>query len=95
MDAVLVLDGVFLLRPELMTLWEYRIWVDVPFDVALARARRRDVVLFGSAEAVEERYRSRYIPAQRLYLETAGPRERAEAIVENASLAHPVLHFSE
>jgi len=94
-DAVLVLDGVFLLRPELTAFWEYRIWVDVPFDVALDRARQRDVALFGSAEAVEERYHRRYIPGQRLYLESASPREQAEAIVENANPANPVLHFRE
>ena len=95
MDAVLVLDGVFLLRPELTTLWDYRIWVEVPFNVALHRARQRDVALFGSAEAVETRYHTRYIPAQHLYLETADPREQAEAIVENADPANPVLHFRE
>jgi uridine kinase len=94
-DAMLVLDGVFLLRPELTTFWDYRIWVEVPLDVALNRARQRDVALFGSAEAVEARYRTRYIPGQQLYLEAAGPRKQAEAIVENADPANPVLHFRE
>jgi uridine kinase len=92
-NAILVLDGVFLLRPELMALWDYRIWVEVPFDVALARARQRDVGLFGSAVAVEERYRSRYIPGQRLYLDTVHPRERADVIVDNTNPAQPVLSF--
>jgi uridine kinase len=81
------------LRPELLALWDYRIWVQVPFDVALARARHRDVGLFGSAVAVEERYRSRYIPGQRLYLETVHPREQADAIVDNTNPAQPVLSF--
>jgi uridine kinase len=92
-DAILVMDGVFLLRPELSANWEYRIFVDVPFEVALERAKRRDVALFGSEEAVEARYRRRYISGQRLYLATARPHEQADAIIQNADPAHPVLLF--
>lgn len=92
-DAVLIMDGVFLLRPELDGCWDYRIWVDVPFAVTLERAKRRDVTLFGSEEAVEARYQARYIPGQRLYFEMARPREQADAIVYNEDLANPLLTF--
>ncbi|MBO0797154.1 MAG: hypothetical protein J2P36_40260, partial [Ktedonobacteraceae bacterium] len=34
LNAVLLLDGVFLLRPELASLWDYRIFVHVDFEVA-------------------------------------------------------------
>jgi uridine kinase len=92
--AVLVMDGGFLLRPALDDgLWDYRIWVDVPLVVALERAKQRDLALFGSAEALQARSQARYIPGQRLYLETAHPRERADAIVQNEDPAHPVLVF--
>ncbi|HKV84636.1 MAG TPA: hypothetical protein VJN88_08770 [Ktedonobacterales bacterium] len=83
-DAILLLDGVFLLRPELDDLWDYRVFVDVPFEVTLARATRRDLALFGSTEAVVARYERRYIPGQRLYLREARPLERADVVVENA-----------
>lgn len=83
-DAILLLDGVFLLRPELDDQWDYRVFVDVPFEVTLARATRRDLALFGAAEAVIARYERRYIPGQRLYLREARPRERADVVVENA-----------
>lgn len=82
-DALLLFDGVFLLRPELDDLWDYRIFVDVPFEVTLARATRRDRALFGAAEAVVARYERRYIPGQRLYLREARPRERADVVVAN------------
>jgi uridine kinase len=90
-DAVLVVDGVFLLRPELTGLWDYRIFVAVPFEVALARALRRDLPLFGSAEAVHARYTERYIPAQRLYFEAAHPQDQADAVVYNEDPANPTL----
>ena len=89
--AVLVLDGVFLLRPELNDLWEYRIFVHIPFEEALKRARRRDLAQFGSADAVEARYRQRYIPGQRLYLSTVRPRARADVVLDNTDPMRPRL----
>jgi uridine kinase len=90
-DAVLVVDGVFLLRPELGDAWDLRIFVDVPFQEALRRALDRDRVLFGSAEAVAERYRRRYLPAQRRYLATVLPRRVADVVVDNRDPATPRL----
>ncbi len=92
-NAVLLFDGVFLLRPELADHWEYRIFVDVSFEVALERALARDQRLFGSAEAVRSRYAQRYIPAQRFYLQTARPKEHTDAIIENNDRLHPRLIF--
>jgi uridine kinase len=55
-DAVLIFDGVFLLRPELADAWDLRIFVSVGFDEILRRARIRDAELFGSADEAERRY---------------------------------------
>lgn len=90
-DAVLIVDGVFLLRPELVAHWDYRILVEVPFAVVLERALRRDLALFGSAEAVRARYQQRYIPGQQLYFAAERPQQRADAIVRNEDPANPVL----
>ncbi len=92
-DAVLVMDGVFLLRPELVGLWDYRVLVESSFRVTLERALRRDVALFGSAEAVRARYLQRYIPGQQLYIEEARPQEQADAIVRNENPAYPTVIF--
>lgn len=92
-DAILLFDGVFLLRPELNTLWDYRIFVHVDFEVALQRAMVRDQTLFGTPEAVHARYLQRYIPGQRLYFQLAHPQKLADVIVENNDPAHPSLVF--
>ncbi len=92
-NAILLFDGVFLLRPELIDLWDYTIFVKVDFEVALQRAMLRDQALFGSSEVVEERYLKRYIPGQRLYLQAVHPLERADVVVENNDLTHPRLVF--
>lgn len=83
LNAVLLVDGVFLLRPELDRLWDYRIFVQVDFEVALQRAVQRDQPLFGDAVAVRRRYLLRYIPGQQLYLQRDHPQERADVIVVN------------
>ena len=41
-NAVLVFDGVFLLRPELMDRWDLRIFVSTPFEATVARALIRE-----------------------------------------------------
>jgi uridine kinase len=82
-DAVLLLDGVFLLRPELIDRWDLSIFVSVAFERTLDRARIRDLALLGSSAEVERRFRTRYIPAQELYFATARPAEHADIIVHN------------
>ena len=92
-NAILLFDGIFLLRPELAALWDYRVFVNVDTEVALQRAMQRDLVLFGSPEAVQTRYLQRYIPGQRLYFEMAHPQKVADVLVDNNDLAHPSLIF--
>ena len=93
-DAILLFDGVFLLRPEINDQWDYRIFVEVPFAVTVERAMLRDRDLFGSAEATRARYEERYIPGQQIYLKSVDPLRHAQAIVQNKDPEHPSLTFS-
>ena len=93
LNAVLLFDGVFLLRPELEDIWDYRIYVRVDFEVALQRAIRRDLPHLGSFEAIQMRYLQRYFPGQQLYFQAVQPQKRANVIVENNDPGHPVLVF--
>jgi uridine kinase len=93
-NAIVLFDGVFLLRPELDDHWDYRVFVHVDFEVALQRAMLRDASLFGTAAAVQARYERRYFPGQRLYLQAIRPQERADVVVENNDPEHPRLVFS-
>jgi uridine kinase len=81
-DAVLLVDGVFLLRPELNDAWDLRGFLQVPFGEALPRALERDRARFGSAQATRDRYRQRY-------LATVRPRRIAEVVVDNRDPAAP------
>jgi uridine kinase len=57
--AVLIFDGVFLLRPELVDFWDFTIFVEAAFETSLARAEQRDAAVFGSVEEVRSRYQRR------------------------------------
>jgi uridine kinase len=88
-DAVLLFDGVFLLRPELIDGWDLRIFVSAAFERTVGRAGIRDHALYGSTAEVERRWRNRYIPAQQLYFATARPTDHADIIVHNDDLEQP------
>ena len=88
-DAVLLLDGVFLLRPELIDRWDLRIIVSAAFERALDRGRIRDQARLGSIAEVERRFRDRYIPAQQLYFATVRPTDHADIIVHNDEPQRP------
>jgi uridine kinase len=88
-DAVLLFDGVFLLRPELIDRWDLRIFVSAAFERTVDRARIRDQALYGSTAEVEQRWRNRYIPAQQLYFATARPTDHADIIVYNDEPQRP------
>jgi uridine kinase len=92
-DAILLFDGVFLLRPEINDQWDYRIFVDAPFAVTVERAILRDRDLFGSAEATRARYEERYVPGQQIYLRSVDPLHHAQAIIQNDDPEHPTLKF--
>jgi uridine kinase len=85
LDAVLVVDGIFLHRPELRDLWDWSIWLEVPFEVSYARMALRD----GSDPDPDAPSNTRYRQGQEIYLREARPREAASVIVDNADLAHP------
>ena len=87
-DAVLVFDGVFLLRPELIDRWDLSVFVSAALEKTVDRAVVREQRVSSRAE-VERRWRERYLPAQQLYFATVGPAEHADVIVHNDEPQQP------
>jgi uridine kinase len=88
-DTVVVVDGSFLQR-DLAGRWDEIIFVDTPFDLALARGKLRDAPLFGGVEEAAAAFDRRYHAASRRYLAEVNPQASATIVVGNA--ADLVLH---
>lgn len=90
-DAVLVVDGVFLLRPELRGHWDLAVYLHVPESVTLSRAVQRDLPLFGDEQQVRHRHERRYLPGQALYRQDAAPLDHADVVLDNSDPTDPVV----
>jgi uridine kinase len=90
-NAILLFDGVFLLRPELAAFWDFTVFVDASFEITLARAQERDATYLGSREEVRKRYEQRYIPGQKLYFAECRPSEQAQVVIDNNDPSNPVI----
>lgn len=88
-DAVLVVDGLFLHRPELRSLWHWSVWLDVPEQIAFARLAATD----GSDPDPAAPVNARRHEGHELYLRDARPQGAASAIVDNADPDHPHREF--
>lgn len=73
--GIVVIEGVYTLRNELIAKFDYTIWIDCPRDVRLARGLMRD------GEGAREMWVNNWMIAEDLYVEKHKPREKAHLIV--------------
>jgi uridine kinase len=90
-DVVLVVDGVFALRPELRTYWDLSVFLTMPFNLVLQRGADRDQAWEDSWECAAQLYRDRYIPSERLYIEEVDPMNHADFVFDMTDPTAPVL----
>lgn len=90
-DAILVVDGVFLDRPELRGLWNFSIWLDADPAVRRERLVARD----GADPDADAPSNRRYADAQRMYVRDAKPNVAASAIVDNTDPEQPTRRFAD
>ncbi len=89
-DAVLIVDSVFAMRPEYDRYWDFRIWLDVAAELSLARGIQRDSGSLGRA-AAERLHRDRYHESERIYLAEVDPVSRADIVIDNTDFANPTV----
>ncbi|MCG5442767.1 uridine kinase [Micromonospora sp. NIE79] len=85
--TVLIVDGLFLHRDELVEFWDLSVFLDAPFAVTVARMARRD----GSHPDPEHPSLGRYVGGQRLYFAACAPHERANVVIDNQDVTRPVI----
>ena len=84
--SVVIIDGIFLHRPELVDSWDMSIFLDVSAEICAQRMLVRD------GKAPELVPTDRYFGGQKLYLEGCKPESRATFVVDNSKLDLLVLN---
>ena len=90
-DAILIVDGTFLQRPELRGGWDLAIFVETSEHVSEQRGIDRDAAHLGGAEMTRQLYADRYRPAFDLYQRSCAPASAADAIFNNDNFDQPAL----
>ena len=88
-DAVLLVDGIFLRRPELYAEWDASVFLLVPFDVSVPRGNARFPDRPGTGDPAHAA-NERYVGGQRLYLQQARINPPTW-ILDNTDLQRPHL----
>jgi uridine kinase len=97
LDAILIVEGIFLFMPDMARHLDCKIFLDVPFDVTWRRmlARHQDGPHLSVEEErclVEEERRlfeNRYMPGQLLYLGEVHPSGLADIVIDNTDFENP------
>jgi len=91
--SVVLVEGIFLFKPQYRKYFDLAIWIDCSFPTALARAIERAQEGLAPANTIAA-YDTIYFPAQRIHLAQDKPRENADLIFENDSYAEASRAFS-
>jgi uridine kinase len=90
LPSILLIDGIFLHRPELRNYWHYSIFLHVDRREALRRCNFRD----GHPERsndTDDPVHARYVRGQDLYLARCAPQRLATRVVANNDLDKPYI----
>jgi len=79
---IILLEGIFLFKRELIHHYDLKIWVDCPFETALERAIARSQEGLSPKETIRA-YRTIYFPAQRIHLGLDDARSAADILIDN------------
>lgn len=90
-DSTLIMDGVFLFRPELINYWDLKIFLEADFKTTVSRATKRDGYYLGSEQEIVDKYNQRYIPGQQLYFQECRPQGVADIVVNNSDFENPII----
>jgi len=77
----LLIEGIRLLQLELMSHFDLSVWIDFPFDQAIARAKARDIAQ-GEGEAYMKRWDTDWGPKDKAYFDKYQPQSLADFLYQ-------------
>ena len=87
--AALIVDGIFLHRPELRSCWDLSIFLKVNFEVSLPRGAARGQ----SFDAIDPNSppHQRYVGGQKRYLVECDPEQQADIVIDYNDMQSPKI----
>ncbi|HUT67969.1 MAG TPA: HAD hydrolase-like protein [Dehalococcoidales bacterium] len=86
-DTIVLFEGVFLFRKKLAPYIDYKIFLDISFEESKKRAAARD------PEDVFNKYDTKYLPAQKIYLKEYPPAKTSDIVIDNANWEYPRIKY--
>lgn len=80
--GILIVEGVYALSQEIVDLFDYKIWVEYPADLALARGITRDREEYNIVEP--EEYWDQWVNKEKEYIVHESPQNKADCIVDGS-----------
>lgn len=80
----LIIEGVGLLRPQLMSYFNYSVWLDVPLEAAMLRGIERDRELYGVD--YEKEWREIWSKNDRQFFEQFKPKDLADCVTRRQQI---------
>lgn len=93
-NAILLFDGIFLMRPELIGFWDISIFVDISQDTALFRAFEREKQNGLTYTEIHSIYEKRYFGGQKIYFERCMPLQQVDLMIDNNDFRNPILEIN-
>ena len=81
-NTILLVEGIFLFRPEICPFLHVKIFLDVLFENVMQRVLSRDIATLSTEANIRERYSHKYIPGQMLYLDEVSPQSIADVVID-------------
>jgi len=87
-NSILIFDGIFLHRKELIDYWDYSLFLDVSRKESLRRCYERDKS--GSPD-IDFPNNRRYVLGQKIYLNKCNPKSLASVVINNENYDSPFI----
>lgn len=86
---VVIVEGVFLFRLDLVDYFNLRVFLTVSEEESIKRALNRDKHL--SQNEIPQRYREKYLAGQRIYFKEDDPLSNVDLLVDNNDYESPTI----
>ncbi len=73
--GVIILEGTLSMHKDLIDLYNYKIWIECPFETGMKRALKRD------NNAYKDKWMNVWIPRMKKYINAQNPAEKADIVI--------------